>query len=128
MKVGFTGSRTEPTEAQLDWLASRLSALGATELHHGDCVGADAAAHTVAQVLGLRIVVHPPVNPRLRAYVEGADETRSEFPYLDRNKNIVNETAHLLALPARPEELRSGTWSTIRYARWVGRPVELELP
>jgi hypothetical protein len=54
---------------------------------------------------------------------------RPERPYLDRNKDIVRETASLIAAPAEPEEqLRSGTWSTVRFARKQGKPVFLILP
>ena len=54
---------------------------------------------------------------------------RRERPYLDRNKDMVRETAWLIAAPAEPEEqLRSGTWSTIRFARKLGKPVFLIFP
>ena len=50
-------------------------------------------------------------------------------PYLDRNKDIVLETQTLVATPAETtEQLRSGTWSTVRYARKLKRPAVLILP
>lgn len=122
MKVGFTGSRTNPTDGQIDWLHQILLLSRATELHHGDCVGADKVAHGMALALGMKIVVHPPTNPKLRAGCIG-DELRPEFPYLVRNKNIVDETEILVALPSGPEHVRSGTWWTIRYARGLKRPI-----
>jgi hypothetical protein len=54
---------------------------------------------------------------------------RAKKPYLVRNKDIVIETASLIAAPADPvEQLRSGTWSTVRFARQRGKPVFLILP
>ena len=49
-------------------------------------------------------------------------------PYLDRNRDIVDACEVLLATPDGPERLRSGTWSTVRYARKIGKPVEVRLP
>ena len=47
-------------------------------------------------------------------------------PYLQRNHNIVNECDMLVAFPSTSNEvLRSGTWSTIRYAKKAKKPVEI---
>ena len=54
---------------------------------------------------------------------------REEKPYLDRNKDIVDETNILMACPNKAEEVqRSGTWSTVRYARKVGKAVLIVYP
>jgi hypothetical protein len=108
-------------------LKYELCVLGATELHHGDCVGSDKAAHEVARQLNLRIVIHPPVNGALRAYCVG-DELRPEYDYLDRNRHIVEDTDWLIALPDGPERARSGTWSTVRYADRLAKPKSVFLP
>jgi hypothetical protein len=92
---------------------------GVTELHHGDCVGWDKQAHDAAKAMGIRTVAHPPSNPSMRAYCE-ADDVRAPLPYLDRNKAIVAACDRLVAAPDRPEETRSGTWSTVRHARREG--------
>lgn len=95
-----------------DLLASYAAAI----LHHGDAIGADAEAHDIAIGLGCAIVVHPPAVETQRAF-KAAAEIRAAKPYLVRNKDIVRETALLIAAPAEPvEQLRSGTWSTVRYA------------
>jgi hypothetical protein len=74
--------------------------------------------------LGCAIVIHPPAIETQRAFKTAAD-VRAPKPYLDRNKEIVRETALLVAAPAEAvEQLRSGTWSTVRYARWLGRQVK----
>jgi hypothetical protein len=126
MKIGFTGTRRGMAQAQNAsfwyWLA------GEGEFHHGDCTGSDEQAHIMARGSMFRIVVHPPTDDKNRAFCIG-DETRDPLPYLDRNRNIVDETEVLVATPAEDEEqLRSGTWSTIRYARKQGKRVVIIYP
>jgi predicted Rossmann fold nucleotide-binding protein DprA/Smf involved in DNA uptake len=54
---------------------------------------------------------------------------RPEKPYLARNRDIVLETIALIAAPAEPlEQIRSGTWSTVRFAKKQGKTVILILP
>jgi hypothetical protein len=90
-------------------------------VHHGDCIGADADFHTIALSRGLSIVIHPPENPVKRAYCSPGQVMRPK-PYLDRNHDIVDSCTLLIACPSTDEEeVRSGTWATIRYARKVSR-------
>ena len=126
MTVGFTGSRSGMTPEQREACATLLRDLAPIELHHGDAVGADAEAHAIATAQGIRVVVHPPVNPAHRAFSSAAD-VRDELEYMPRNRAIVDETDVLIAAPRLREEesRRSGTWRTIRYARSVGRPVTI---
>jgi hypothetical protein len=109
--------------------AMRTFLLGSIgELHHGLCVGGDADGHQIAREFGYWIVGHPPTSAALRANLS-CDEMRPAKPYLVRNKHIVDETIALIAAPSEPEEQpRGGTWSTVRYARKIGRPVVLILP
>ena len=100
----------------------------AKELHHGDCVGSDAQVHRVAKSLGCRIVLHAPLNPIKRARCD-ADSYWPERPYIERDHDIVDATDSMIATPAEfSEQLRSGTWATIRYARKVGRQVTIVYP
>ena len=121
MKIGFTGTSSGMSEAQRAQVLAWLKELGGTQLHHGDCIGADADAHTIARSLGLEVIVHPPTNDESRAFCRGAAAEREPKDYLKRNKAIVDETDVLVATPYGPEQRRSGTWSTIRYARKRGR-------
>jgi hypothetical protein len=106
------------------------------EFHFGLCIGADEQAAIIAQELGgFRIIAHPgysPKNPTNRLYrseFTGNDEVREEKPFIKRDHDIVDETAHLIAAPWTAEEQRrSGTWATVRYARKVGKPITLVLP
>lgn len=60
---------------------------------------------------------YPPVNSYKRAYCEGYAEIRGVKEYLDRNHDIVDEVDMLIATPKEyDEQLRSGTWATVRYA------------
>ncbi len=121
MKVGFTGTRMGMTVAQAEELTRQLHRAGVTEFHHGDCRGADEQAHGCARSLGVTIVGHPPTGNGLRAWCE-CDELREPAAYLTRNRNIVLETQLLIATPDGPERSRSGTWSTVRYARRLSAP------
>jgi hypothetical protein len=119
MKIGFTGSREGMSDSQVESFYMLLGKMGMTEFHHGDCMGADAEAHMIVQnsFPDARIVVHPPKAQIARAYCVG-DELRPQFDYLTRDKNIVDECEFLFAAPMRSvEEVRSGTWATVRYAR-----------
>ncbi len=121
MKVGSTGTRHSMSALQYDTFKIELHRLGATELHHGDCQGSDEQAHEIGRSLGLYIVGHPPKAKGLRAYCV-CDETREPKEFLVRNRAIVLSTQILIATPAGPETLRSGTWSTIRFARRQSLP------
>ena len=120
MRIGFTGTRQGMTERQRSAVRDLLASYAGTILHHGDAIGADAEAHDIALALGCAIVIHPPAIATERAF-KTAVEIRAAKPYLVRNKHIVRETALLIAAPAEPvEQLRSGTWSTVRYAHPAG--------
>ncbi len=116
------------TPAQQERLRELLAASPGAILHHGDAVGADAEAHDIAAALGLPVVIHPPSEDRQRAF-KASPLVRAPRPYLKRNRAIVRESAMLIAAPAGAiEEHRSGVWSTVRYARRIGRPVRVILP
>lgn len=127
MKIGFTGTRVGMSPKQKSALRYRLQLLTATEFHHGDCLGADADADEIARELGIPIVIHPPSNPRQRAYCgKPGDVIHGPRWYLDRNHDIVDEVDSMIAAPRTgEEEQRSGTWATIRYSRKVGRPLTI---
>lgn len=131
-EIGFTGTQ-EPSPARYksleEWFMKAREQYGnQVTLHHGDCIGADYSAHELAKMLGWRIIIHPPIiDDGKRAHCTGASHYRSAKTYLDRNHCIVDETNFLVALPKNPkvEQLRSGTWATIRYARRCGKRVIL---
>jgi hypothetical protein len=134
MKYGFTGTRQGMTPAQLGAFARLIldhdNQFNSIEFHHGDCIGSDAQAHHLVNAIASKPVIwiHPPTDEKHRAFCGGLN-IKKPLPYLDRNKKIVEEAKVMLATPAESEEqLRSGTWSTIRYAHKQGKKVTLILP
>lgn len=128
MNVGFTGTQRGMTREQKETLDTFLSE-ECGEFHHGDCIGADAEAHEIALRLGYSVVIHPPINSSKRAFCAYAAQTRIAAQYLDRNKDIVIASQVLIATPGEKEEqLRSGTWSTVRYAKALRKNVVLIFP
>lgn len=85
--------------------------------HHGDCIGGDAELHDIAVKLGYNIEIHPSNLLHKRAFKKG-DIVHDPKPPLIRNRIIVKIVGYLLAFPKESKEIwRSGTWTTIRYAR-----------
>jgi len=130
MRVGFTGSRHGIGRDRVLPLLKLLDSLKPSELHHGDCVGADQDAHVLACDLKIPIVIHPPVSNQYRARMQYGDPTiLPPKPYLARNHDIVDAVEVLVACPREATEVqRSGTWATVRYARKRGVPVKLIYP
>lgn len=123
MDVGFTGTQDGMTDDQKYVVKQLLWYLKPSIVHHGDCIGADAEFHGICRRLpwDVRIVGHPGMDRRgrslKRAYcdVDGCNPT---LPYLDRNRMIIYHSNILIATPKGfEEELRSGTWMTIRLAK-----------
>lgn len=129
--ISFTGTRKGLTTIQHEMLEDMFTCtprgLDVT-LHHGDCKGADAIAHDIAQALGWNVVVHPPLHDGYRAWCGGATATWQAKEYLQRNHDIVDCGHGLVACPDGPERQRSGTWATIRYARKLGRQIFILYP
>lgn len=129
-RVGFTGTQQGMTDAQFNRIASWFAHRPGITLHHGDCIGADADAHEAAFYERIRVEIHPPDIDRKRAFCKGAAVVHPPAPYLVRNRAIVAATEVLLATPKEEtgEELRSGTWATVRAARKAGRRVVIVRP
>jgi len=130
MRIGFTGTQIGMSMAQKNELHAFLRKAkmleGEVEFHHGDCIGADDEAHDIAALVGCDIIIHPPTNPKKRVFREGFKRRANPLPYLERNKRIVNSTTVLIVAPkSDTEELRSGTWSTYRYAKAMGKTIVL---
>jgi hypothetical protein len=129
MHIGVSGHRNPLTRDEFYALEAYLEEHrdGDHVLHHGDCVGVDARAHEIAREFGYSIVVHPPYSDTYRALCFGSRvEVRPRREYLDRNRDIANECDVLIAIPSsKTEEVRSGTWATIRYARQAGKEVTI---
>ena len=128
MKIGMTGSRDGITDQALNTFRKYINAIEIYEAHHGDCIGADTIFHNLMESLNISIIIHPPSINTLRSYCSGSVVLPPK-DYLSRNKDIVNDTDFLVAFPATKNEvLRSGTWSTIRYAQKISKGVIIFYP
>lgn len=117
-RLGFTGTQIGMTQAQRLTLVLCFATLDGSSFAHGDCIGSDEQAHAMALTARLRVLIHPPIDTSKRAWCEGAAHVFEPDEYLARNRAIVDACDILIATPKRHvEELRSGTWSTVRYAR-----------
>lgn len=123
VRIGFSGTRKGMTPQQRETVEELLDGERVDEVHHGDCVGADANFHDMC-CGRYPIVIHPPSEVKLRAFCKDA-EVRPSKGYLARNRDIVDETDELIATPrAGSEEWQTGgTWYTVNYARQRGKPV-----
>jgi len=139
MKVGFTGCRkgmTKDQEAIFSKLIIDLQAID--EFHHGDCIGSDIQAHEILvqlrenSAVGCKsIIIHPPNNSKFRADCSAGPEDKilEEVEYLQRNHDIVEAAKILIATPdGYEEELRSGTWATIRFAKKCSKMILVIYP
>lgn len=126
IKCGFSGTKEGMSQIQKDFIFHFLKDKKG-EFHHGDCIGADAEAHDLAEVLGYQIVIHPPADESKRAYKRGWIE-KPKLPYKVRNKNIVQSTAFLLAAPKQLTPQTGGTWNAIRWAKMLKRQFYIILP
>jgi hypothetical protein len=118
--VGFTGTREGMSDSQKRQLAYILSVLKHADLHvcrdtlfiDGDCPdGADREARAMAVSAGYQTDPHPP-----------KEWTAKEL--LARDRVIAGKCHVMIAAPRTDkEEIRSGTWATVRYTREAGKPV-----
>jgi len=132
---GFTGTRRGLSEEQttaLKMILDRVQ-LGST-FHIGDCVGADEEFYNLIQNhnrdygAGFITIGHPPISREHRAFC-AYDYEHPPLPFLRRNHAIVNVSDSLIAIPrGDKEEMRSGTWATVRYALSQGQPVTIVYP
>ena len=122
MKVGVTGTRHGLSDPQRNNLSTWLSTRDVSELHHGQCVGADEAAHELALEMGYHVVIHPPTVASLTFALEEGDwELLEPEQYLVRNQAIVNSVDMMLVLP-HPTLRSRGTWYTYNLAKRKGVP------
>lgn len=137
---GFTGTRYQPSDSQCQFIARHVCQDRVVAVRHGVCVGSDAVFHRLALLLNSQahIYLHPPIKTQWLD-TESLERSRGqEFatvlaakPYHERNRDIVNNSEMLLATPRLPEcddNLYSGTWMTVNYARSIDRPVLICLP
>ncbi len=143
--VGFTGSRTGITDAQKRIVEKMLGMIHPIEVHHGECVGADAAFHEIVKetLPECHIIGHPPKSDILQAKLEGYFREEKPLGYLNRDQKIVDACTILIGCPKigrkftdlvdratskYGNQYRSGTWYTINYALKTGKEVVIVNP
>lgn len=138
--IGFTGSRSGATKQQLDalvsWLLDNTPENETVFFHQGCCVGSDSQATRQLQwlrLIGKRSVFIYGYPCNLKDFVDEECCNCCDVLYdpddpLKRNKRIVDSCDVILATPEGPERLRSGTWSTIRYAIKSKKPLVIFHP
>lgn len=131
--IGFTGTQQGMTPDQVsslqDFLAQQTNFIG----HHGVCVGADMAFDNLARAaLHFEwMELHPCHLASMRAQVTQAprDVWHPVMGPLQRNEIIAKTCDFLIATPKEAAmQLRSGTWTTVRYAIKSGKKVHVILP
>lgn len=132
--LGFTGSRHRVTLTQEQALAKLLKRLREKErnflwMHNGDCITADNIAASLWEQLGGKVCLHPPSNDIYRAFFNKAQLVCMPKGYIARDHDIVESSELLIATPqSYQEEIRSGTWATIRHAKIIRRRVKIIYP
>jgi hypothetical protein len=135
MILGFTGTRKGTTPAQRAALPSVLATLPERVLL-GAAPGADRdfyyflLCRDPRQIIELWPAFLDQLNWSNReCYRYPAVSSHGIHDPLFRNKEIAERCDHLLACPAEDiEQLRSGTWATVRYARKAKKPITFIFP
>lgn len=122
MILAFSGTRNGMTDLQLVNVEKIILKKPWKFVLHGDCIGSDEQFHNLALDHKISVIIHPPRNDKFRAFCEGAFKIMEPDEYLVRDHVMVDTCDFLIATPkTSKEQLRSGTWATIRYARKIGR-------
>ena len=130
MHLGITGTRKGLTEDQFKELKEFILEINeVTHLHEGDCIGVDDQITQMFQELRpeVKVICHPPIKTGTQAFGT-YDKIHKPKPYLERDKDIVNNSQYLWACPCGKEIVRSGTWATVRYARNKGILITIIMP
>lgn len=135
--IAVTGTSRGLTQGQQEQARDFLRGVhhrGFKKLRHGDCIGADAQFARIAKEVGYYLIAHPghpkdPNETKYRAFTDFNDEVLDSKPFLERDHDMVDGSALLLAGPYQDYEVnRSGTWATVRYAQKEGVTVAFLYP
>jgi len=136
----FTGTRKPVTDEQLDQMYTIMRRLkdqhGYNRIFHGCAKESDRRAHLMAVALGLDRELYPSNDEQETwASSQRSGGTTIIYPMrppLDRNHYMLDRAGtntRLIAVPhLSVEEIRSGTWATVRYARMLKRRITILWP
>ena len=132
--IGFTGTRDGITQRQKEELFELIYILNLRAVHHGGCDGADdqfnilVRAKNYLQGSEVKIHIHPSTIQSSKKFHKESIVHNVTAP-LRRNLQIVDAVRGLIACPKEDSEIRrSGTWSTIRYAKKMGKKLIIIYP
>lgn len=131
VRGSFTGTQKGMTPHQKIVLKYQFKKEQLGWLYNGSCIGADEQAANIALDLGIKVECLPgkPIGDPKRVIIKRASVTRLVEEPLKRNRIMVNLSDLLIATPGEYEEqLRSGTWYTIRYARLQEKRIIIIFP
>lgn len=135
--IVFTGTRSGMKPEQKNSVKNWLKQLRPHLVIHGDCIGADAEFHDIVRELftadECKIAAYPVLGTLCASKHEDADEVIVCKKHIERNRKMVDRgyqgSGVLIAVSPTTFELqRSGTWSTIRYARNMGMDMFISYP
>jgi predicted Rossmann fold nucleotide-binding protein DprA/Smf involved in DNA uptake len=140
--IGFTGTRSGMTDPQYVEVTKQLMKLHPDTLLNGGAVGADeqlicwivANRTTLDTASSVKVEIYPASVSRERYWNRYLHQRLIETIWrvqepLTRNRAIAEQCDRLIAAPASyREELRSGTWATVRYAKKAEKPVTVIFP
>lgn len=139
MIYGFTGTRKGLKKPQAHELFRLFKEYDESitdsniTLIHGGAPGADEICDSYSVLLGYEIEVHPCKPDRYLYWINKGDGVIRTIYHIEkpliRNRKIVYKCDMLFATPSgMEEELRSGTWTTIRYARQAKKRLVIIFP
>lgn len=123
-QLGFTGTKAGMTGNQASTVLLLLDLFRPDIVRHGNCMGSDEQFHQLVRMFYAAVQIHVHLaTSKYQASCLG-DFHYDPKPPLDRNHDIVDPCAVVIATPAQVREvLRSGTWAAIRRARERAIPV-----
>lgn len=135
MKIGFTGTREGMSPRQQNEIGHFLSAHHdwwsdnpVNQAHHGECIGADSDFHELARINGFEVWGHPSTLTTRNLGLTGFAFQHDPIKPVTRDHHIVDQTELLIATPLDLEKVRSGTWTTVRWARKRKRYIFIVYP
>ena len=138
MIIGFTGTLKGTTLPQKNKLHELLQYYVPESVVHGGAWGSDHDFDTTCLMHGIfGDVIHiwPGSEEREKFWREHRQKQGTPLwmeewqPPLSRNRDIVREATVMLATPKLDhEEIRSGTWATIRHTRHMSKPLHIIWP
>lgn len=121
MNFTFSGTLRGMTIAQQFGVMRAFMRLeGYKIIHHGGATGADEQAHTISERFLFERHIHWSMiaDKRMKVTYRAADDVEyAPLPPLKRNRVMIDASTWLIAAPATRQEMRCGTWATVRYAR-----------